>query len=208
MQIGFYFDQQRCTGCYACTVACRDWHDVSDTSVIWRRVVAHESGIYPVLQLSYMSISCLHCADPPCAEACPADAIYKREQDGVVLVDRSACLGKDSCGRFCSDACPYDIPQFGSEPDAKMQKCTLCVERLENGQKPVCVEACPMRALDAGPVEDLVRKYGCGRDAPGFFFSADAGPSLIIRPRYPASGGCVRGSTNSISSPPVSSGSK
>jgi anaerobic dimethyl sulfoxide reductase subunit B (iron-sulfur subunit) len=95
-------------------------------------------------------------------------------------VDQESCLGKESCG-LCSKECPYDAPQFGAEENAKMQKCDFCVERLTQGLKPICVAACPMRALDAGPLDELMRKYGKVRAAEGFTFSSKIEPSVIFK---------------------------
>jgi len=183
MQRGFYFDQSRCTGCCACEIACRDGHGIQDSFVKWRRVTATELGFYPDVQLSYMSLSCLHCEKPACRSACPADAIHKRESDGTMLVDADTCLGADACGA-CRAACPYNVPQFGPGPDAKMQLCTMCHDRLEAGKLPVCVAACPMRALDCGDMEELQKKYGAGRETRGFSFSVLTNPSIVIKPRY------------------------
>jgi len=184
MQLAFYFDQSRCTGCHACTVACRDWHDVEDTAVVWRRVTARESGMYPDVRLSYISLSCCHCTEPACAAVCPAGAIVKRPEDGVMTVDREACLGGTACGA-CRQACPYEVPQFSQNPaDDKMQLCTFCLDRLAEGKKPACVDACPMRALDFGPLDELRKKYGNEREAPGFSFSAATKPSIMMKPRY------------------------
>ncbi|UCC59478.1 MAG: 4Fe-4S dicluster domain-containing protein, partial [Dehalococcoidia bacterium] len=152
MQMGFYFDQTRCTGCYTCIVACKDWHDVPAGPASWRRVATIEEGEFPDLFVAFYTSSCYHCAEPACVAACPAGAITKRQEDGVVLVDREKCLGKDQCD-LCLQACTYKAPQFGAEPNAKMQMCNLCPDRLEEGKKPICVAGCPMRALDAGPID-------------------------------------------------------
>ena len=162
MQLGFYFDQTRCTGCFTCVVACKDWHDVPAGPSSWIRVFPLEKGKYPDLFVAFLRTSCYHCLKPACVSACPASAITKRKQDGIVIVDREQCLGKDSCGS-CLDACPYDAPQFGDEENASMEKCDFCVERLAEGQTPICVEACPMRALDVGPMEELIAKYGTAK---------------------------------------------
>ncbi|MEI6126938.1 MAG: 4Fe-4S dicluster domain-containing protein [Pseudomonadota bacterium] len=183
MQIGFYFDQMRCTGCYACSIACRDWHDIQDGSVHWRKIVPCERGTYPGVYLSYVSLSCNHCEHPACAKACPAEAIAKREQDGIMVVDRQQCRGGEQCG-LCKEACPYGIPQFSREQDNKMQMCTFCIDRLAEGKKPVCVDACPMRALDAGPMDGLRKHYGASNQADGFTYAAETNPSIIIKPRY------------------------
>ena len=148
MQISFRFDQSRCSGCYACVVACKDWHDIPVGPVFLRRVTIQEQGKYPKVTVNYLSAACHHCDEPTCIPACPAEAISKREIDGIVIMDEELCLGGEQCGRSCLVACPYEAPQFGEEPNAKMQKCDLCLDRWGNGKQPICVEACPMRALE------------------------------------------------------------
>lgn len=182
MQMGFYFDQTRCTGCFACIVACKDWNDVPAGPASWRRVTTIEKGKYPDLFVAFFSAACYHCAEPTCIKACPAKAITKREEDGVVIVDREKCLGKDNCTK-CLTACPYKAPQFGAENNAKMQKCNLCLDRLAEGKKPSCVDACPMRAMDFGKMEDLTNKYGNPTDAEGFSYRGKLKPSLVIKPK-------------------------
>ena len=85
---------------------------------------------------------------------------------------------------FCKEACPYDAPQFGEAENSKMQLCTLCVDRLADNKNPVCVDACPMRALDFGPIDELKKKYGEINEAPGFVHSKQTKPSIIFKPRY------------------------
>jgi anaerobic dimethyl sulfoxide reductase subunit B (iron-sulfur subunit) len=182
-QWGFYFDQSRCVGCFACSVACKDWHDIAAGPVHWRRVISRERGMYPDVFLSYISLSCNHCALPACAGACPAHAIIKRAEDGIVVVNRDACLGNVTCTELCKKACPYGVPQFGEEEGAKMQMCTFCLDRLAENKKPVCVEACPMRALDSGPLDELEKQYGMIREAEGFIYSKKTKPSMLIKPR-------------------------
>ena len=97
------------------------------------------------------------------------------------MVAGDACLGRDSCG-MCGDACPYDVPRFGPEENARMQKCDFCTGRIQKGRMPICVESCPMRALDAGPLEELTAKYGNVRDAEGFVFDPECNPSVIYTP--------------------------
>jgi anaerobic dimethyl sulfoxide reductase subunit B (iron-sulfur subunit) len=177
---GFYFDQTRCTNCLTCVVACKDWHDVPAGPHSWIRIKTIEEGRYPNLHVSFLLQCCYHCAKPSCVEVCPVRAIQKREDNGIVVVDREACLGRDRC-ELCSKACPYDAPQFGAEEYAKMQKCDLCLERLMQGLKPICVAACPMRALDVGPINELMKKYGGGRTAENFFLSSKLEPSIIFK---------------------------
>ena len=183
MQIGFYFDQTRCTGCSACRVACKDWNDIPAGPENWMRVRYTEKGKFPKPFVSYMIAPCWHCAEPVCAAACPVDAITKRPEDGIVLVNSDACLGKAGCDVKCLKACPYDAPQFGPEDDAKMRKCDFCLERHLEGKLPDCIEACPVRALDAGPLSELENKYGDSKEAVDFRYSKRTQPAVIIKPK-------------------------
>jgi len=185
MQIGFYFDQTRCTGCAACQVACKDWHDLPAGSEKWMRVHYSERGKYPNVFVSYLINPCYHCAEPVCARACPPRAIGKRKEDGIVTVDRQACLGNVECDVKCLKACPYGAPQFGPEPGAKMGKCNFCLDRWLDGKLPVCVEACPTRALDGGDLETLRDRYGWSTEAEGFPYSAKTKPAIVFRPKRP-----------------------
>lgn len=169
-------------GCFACVVACKDWHDIPAGPASWIRLKTIEKGTYPDLFVAFLPSPCYHCANPACASACPVEAITKRDEDGIVVVDREACLGRDDCG-MCLEACPYDAPQFGDEEDAKMQKCDLCVDRWAEGKKPVCVSSCPIQALDAGPLDELRVKYGDVREAEGFTYTASLAPSMTFQPK-------------------------
>lgn len=182
MQMGIYFDQTLCTGCYACIVACKDWNDVSAGPASWIRIQTTEKGKYPNIFVANMINTCFHCAEPLCILACPVEAISKRFDNGVVSVDRDVCLGKDQCSQ-CLEVCPYRSPQFDIESNAKMQKCDLCLDRLLHSQNPICMDSCPMRALDIRPLEDLKRDYGTTREAEGFVYSVDAKPSILCRPK-------------------------
>ena len=77
MQLAFYFDQTRCTGCYACAVACKDWHDVPAGPAKWINVVAIERGKYPEPFLAYLPSHCYHCIKPACVSACPVDGVLQ-----------------------------------------------------------------------------------------------------------------------------------
>lgn len=183
MQLGFYFDQTRCTGCDTCTIACKDWNEylLGSEPANWRWVVEMESGKFPDLSVSYLALSCLHCAQAPCIDACPAGAIQKRSEDGIITVDRNTCLGRDECGAMCESVCPYDAPKFSPETNAKMQKCDFCLDRWAEEKLPICVMGCPMRALDAGDVEELRSKYGSNIQAAGFVYSETTHPSIVIK---------------------------
>ena len=182
MQLAFYFDQTRCTGCYTCVVACKDWHDVPAGPASWMRVSIIEKGKYPEPFVAFLCLACYHCAEPACVPACPVSAITKRQEDGIVVVDSEVCLGKDSC-QLCLEACPYEAPQFGAEDNAKMQKCDLCLDRWVEGKEPICVAGCPMRALDAGPIEEMEAKYGHVHQAVGFTYNDKLEPSVVFKPK-------------------------
>lgn len=181
-QMGFYFDQTRCIGCYTCLVACKDWNNLP-VGMNWRKLMIIEDGQFPQLFLAYLSTACNHCINPPCLKACPVGAITKRESDGVVLVNSNKCLGKEECGAKCLKVCPWEVPQFGTEDNPKMEKCNFCVDRLEQGQQTICVDACPMYALDAGSIDELREKYGDIRKAEGFKYSKNIKPSVIFKPK-------------------------
>lgn len=99
----------------------------------------------------------------------------------AAISEAQRCL---NCGgHLCLEVCPYDSPQFGDEENAKMQKCNLCVDRWAEGKKPTCVAACPTRALDAGPIEEMESKYGSVREAASFTYSDSLKPSVLFKPK-------------------------
>lgn len=182
MQVAFYFDQTRCTGCWSCIVACNDWNNVPEGPASWRNLVTIQQGKYPDLFLAFLSTSCYHCAEPDCVTACPYDAISKRTEDGIVIVDRDACIGEDDCGE-CLEACPYGALRFGREENPRVQKCDFCLERWFQDKPPICVASCPTRALDAGPIEEIEAKYGSIRQAEGFEYDENLRPSVLFKPK-------------------------
>ena len=147
-QYGFYFDSDRCVQCHACEVACKSWNEL-ELGVKWRRVAESWAGKFPEVRNKTVSLSCMHCAQPACVEICPAKAISKRPEDGIVVADQAKCTG---C-RSCAAACPFHIPQYGR--DGKMQKCSFCIPRLEQGKQPSCAATCPGEALKCGPLGTL-----------------------------------------------------
>jgi NADPH-dependent glutamate synthase beta subunit-like oxidoreductase/ferredoxin len=100
MQKGFYFDQARCTGCFTCAVACKDWHDTPAGPANWMRIQYREEGNFPKLFVSHVAAPCYHCAEPVCAYVCPNEALTKQKEDGIVMVDRDKCRGDKPCGIF------------------------------------------------------------------------------------------------------------
>lgn len=164
-QLAFYFDASACGDCKACQIACQDKNNLP-AAMMWRRVFQYSGGSWIRDQSTpdlfrangvyaySVSTACYHCQNALCVEICPAAAVSKRD-DGVVLIDQDKCIG---C-RYCEWACPYGAPVF-DQVRGVMTKCTLCEDLLAQGQKPACVDACVMRALDFGELEELQTKYG------------------------------------------------
>ncbi len=185
--LGFYLDQSICTGCKACQIACKDKHDLP-VGVTWRRVVEYTGGTWqqdgdtmvPNVFSYYTSISCNHCADPICVAVCPTTAMHKSEF-GTVAVDPDLCVG---C-RYCEWACPYSAPQYNAEL-GHMTKCDLCADYRHEGKNPACVDACPSRALDWGPTEELRAKYGTVDATEPLPDPAITRPHLVITPHRAA----------------------
>ena len=148
-QYGFYFEADRCIDCWACEVACKQWHGIKAGTTKLRRVVDVWGGKFPDVTRSFLSLSCMHCGNPACEGVCPTGAIGKRVEDGIVVVDQEKCIG---C-HYCFFACPFGGPQYGD--DGTMQKCDFCLDRLEEGKEPACVATCPTKALHSGTMEEL-----------------------------------------------------
>ena len=110
-------------------------------------------------------------------KVCPTKAHYKRAEDGLVVIDRDKCIG---CG-MCAQACPYGAPQL-DEKARKMMKCDGCLDRLEKGGAPICVEACPQRAISFGEISELRRTFGTLAVTPPLPDPAQTRPALVIVP--------------------------
>ena len=107
------------------------------------------SGEYPNSYFFYLQMICMHCTNPACLAACPRQAIYKRVDDGIVLIDEERCHGY----RFCMEACPYKRIYFNHDRKIS-QKCTLCYPRIEEGVAPACFRQCPGRVRFLGYLDD------------------------------------------------------
>lgn len=157
-QYGFYFDSTRCTGCRTCEMACKDYKDLPET-IAFRRVYDYEGGtwtdagdgIYTSDTYAYhVSLGCQHCAMPACMAKCPSGAIEKDTETGLVHIDQEKCTGSG----MCVTTCPYSVPVLNEETKLGM-KCDGCADRVAEGLNPICVDACPVRALEFGDIEEL-----------------------------------------------------
>ena len=144
----FIFDINKCVGCMACIVGCSiENHETSHIN--WREVNTFNSLHHPDLPVFHFSIACNHCQDSPCMDNCPALAYTRDPLTGAIIHHAESCIG---C-KYCTWTCPYDAPKFNKQTGI-VEKCNFCVDRLENGQKPACVDACPVGALSYGEDEN------------------------------------------------------
>ena len=133
---GMLIDLRRCTGCHACSVACKAEFDVPlGATRSWVEYI--EKGVYPDVGRSFLPRLCNHCDSPPCVPVCLTGATWKREEDGIVVVDSDTCIG---C-KYCVQACPYDA-RFVNPDTGSADKCDFCIHRVSQGVVPACVEAC------------------------------------------------------------------
>lgn len=150
-QYGILIDSERCLGCRACEIACKAENDIPP-GPHWIRVMEMEKEDDGRVRLLTFPMHCLHCGVPYCVGVCPSSALSKSEENGIVVVNKEKCIG---C-RMCLMVCPFGAPQFGS--DGKMQKCKLCLQRVEQGLVPACAANCPAEAIYFGTLEELSDK--------------------------------------------------
>lgn len=169
-KLGLVIDLDICVGCQACATSCKEWntggysaplsdHDPygADPSGAWlNRIHSFEATTAEgQAKTVHFPRSCLHCEEPDCVTVCPTGASYKREEDGIVLVNPDTCIG---C-KLCSWACPYGAREYDYDHGV-MKKCTLCVDRIynenipEEDRVPACVRACPTGARAFGDLGD------------------------------------------------------
>jgi DMSO reductase iron-sulfur subunit len=147
-QHAFHFTADNCIGCHACESACSEKNDLPP-HLSFRSVGYVEGGTFPNYTRMNISMACNHCDDPVCLKGCPTRAYTKHPEYGAVIQDPDICFG---CG-YCTWVCPYNAPQL--DPVAgQVEKCNMCVDRLEVGLKPACVSACLGNALNFGVVEN------------------------------------------------------
>jgi Fe-S-cluster-containing dehydrogenase component/formate-dependent nitrite reductase membrane component NrfD len=147
MRYGFLIDQHRCIGCHACTVACKEEHNIAvGVNRTWVKYI--EKGRYPDTRRHFAVLRCNHCDDAPCIEICPTVALFRRA-DGIVDFDNERCIGCKSC----MQACPYDALYL--DPDRNTAaKCNFDASRVEMGYKPACEVVCPTQAILSGDLDD------------------------------------------------------
>jgi len=181
-RFAFFIDSSACSGCKACQAACRDKNDLPP-GVSWRRIYEVEGGSWKITDgvitekpFAYnFSMSCNHCEDTPCVDACPTTALHKT-LDGIVVIDKLKCMG---CN-YCEWTCPYKALKMDSTQGI-MTKCDMCEDYIYEGRNPACVDACPMRALEFGYYDTLVSRHGSNAKIyplPGYEMTK---PSVVIK---------------------------
>ncbi len=139
-----FVDPQRCIGCRACVQACSECPDHGGYSMIHLDEVDRASTVQTAPTV------CMHCEDPACATACPADAIQKGPDGVVHTAMTERCIGCTNC----VVACPFGVPNYDSQRDL-MTKCDLCYDRTSRDLRPMCATVCPSEALFFGTTEEL-----------------------------------------------------
>ncbi len=218
-KLGLVIDLDICVGCHACAVNCKEWNTSGHSSPLtdFSPYGADPKGVWfnrihtfeavdadtGASRTVHFPKSCLHCDDAPCVTVCPTGASYKREEDGIVLVNADTCIG---C-KLCSWACPYGAREYDDD-EGVMKKCTLCVDRIynetipEESRAPACVTTCPAGARHFGDLNDPnsgVSKIV--KDRQGFALMPEQGTSPVNRylPPRPKQGD---GATPTVSSAP------
>ena len=146
-------DLNRCIGCLACTAACKVVNNVPIGSY-WNKVLRigpnprYEGAIVPDIDMYFLPVGCQHCANPECVKVCPTGASHVLA-DGTVQIDKSKCIG---C-QFCAMACPYGV-RYLNEEERVVEKCTLCEQKVAQGELPQCVAQCGGRARFFGDLDE------------------------------------------------------
>ena len=164
---GMAIDLRRCAGCGACVVACQMQNN-QRPGVSWNNLDVYEWGTQAGESgRAYVPNACVQCEKPACVDACPTGASVRRD-DGITVIDYEKCIG---C-RMCMAACPYNARVFNwnepvRDPDFNygdkdvpvrgkgvVEKCTLCKERTDRGDEPMCVRCCLSKARTFGDLDD------------------------------------------------------
>ena len=168
--MGVLHDMSLCVGCRLCEEACNKVNDLpqpdkpfTDLTVLDEKrrttptshtVVNRYDNVEYNGKPVFRKMQCNHCLEPSCASACMV-AAFKKSPEGAVKYDPTVCVG---C-RYCMIACPFEIPtyEYNENLVPLVQKCTMCAPRIEKGELPACVEACPKEALIFHKRDDLIK---------------------------------------------------
>ncbi len=189
---GMAIDLDRCTGCEACVVACHAENNIrivekeeamKGRAIHWIRVERYYEGEFPNVKVRFMPMLCQQCDEAPCEPVCPVYATYHTEE-GLNAMIYNRCVGT----RFCANNCPYTVrffnwhapewpqpldqqlnPDVSTRPAGVMEKCTFCIQRIQDAQdqakdearpvkdgeiQPACAQSCPTQAIVFGDLDD------------------------------------------------------
>ena len=158
-------DCNRCVGCMACNGACKMVNNVPIGS-FWNKVLRigpNEPGQdeVPSHDFYFLPIQCQHCENPECVKVCPPGASHKLP-DGTVQIDKDKCIG---C-QFCAMSCPYGV-RYLNEAEGVVEKCTLCEQKIAQGELPQCVAQCGGRARFFGDLDEGLDSFEAPEIASG-----------------------------------------
>ncbi len=146
LRYAILIDLDRCIGCQACAVACRTGNTVPpETAYITVTDVVRREG--PGMLGSFAHHRCFHCGAAPCVSACPTGTLSK--WNGLTAITAERCSG---CG-YCTDACPFQVPQV---VEGRVAKCSACLDQVKDRQAPWCMQTCPSQAIRFGDRDDLL----------------------------------------------------
>jgi len=163
-------DTTLCVGCRACEAACNTVNELpppsqpfKDLSVLntLRRTTSKTYTVVNRFEATpqspktiFVKKQCNHCLEPACASSCFVRA-FKKTPEGAVTYDHTVCVG---C-RYCMVACPFEIPTYEYDKvlEPRIMKCTMCYPRVQKGQLPGCVQACPKEAMTFGKRKDILK---------------------------------------------------
>ena len=151
-------DLNKCVGCLACSISCKVVNNVPIGSY-WNKVLRigpnprQEGGQWPDVYTYFLTVQCQHCKNPACVQVCPTEASHVLA-DGTVQIDKSKCIG---C-QFCAMACPYGV-RYLNEEERVVEKCTLCEQKVAQGELPQCVKNCVGMAKWFGDADGDIRDF-------------------------------------------------
>ena len=145
-------DLNKCVGCLACSVSCKVVNSVP-IGAFWNKVLRigpnprFDGANGSDVEMYFLPLQCQHCENPACVSVCPTEASHVAS-DGTVQIDKSKCIG---C-QFCAMACPYNV-RYLNEEERVVEKCTLCEQKVAQGELPQCVAQCGGRARFFGDLD-------------------------------------------------------
>ncbi|HTM90379.1 MAG TPA: 4Fe-4S dicluster domain-containing protein [Terriglobales bacterium] len=156
MSKALLYDATLCIGCKQCEQACAEKNKLPYSEAVAgeERQSDHKFTVVLAKGDKFMRRLCMNCQDPACASVCPVGAMRKTAE-GPVIYEESRCMG---C-RYCMVACPFGVPKYEwSKVLPRVQKCTMCPDRVAAGKPTACAEACPTGATKFGERDELIKE--------------------------------------------------